>query len=106
MNTIKTATVDGKEIPMLCADLNQAQELAIVSKRVLKALTALLPKAPFYEVRSEFMEKVRNTDNIEEFTNLLTDELDFHLSVNVVKEYFRDAIPEPVAVAVAAPRAK
>ena len=52
------------------------------------------------------MEKVRNTDNIEEFTNLLTDELDFHLSVNVVKEYFRDGIPEPVAVAVAAPRAK
>lgn len=98
------ALPNGKEAPVLVANLNESIDLVIVSKNVLSYLTKLLPKA---SVRNIIMAHVGNCNNlkykegatIEEFVDILRAELEFHTSVNIIQEYIGStAKPEPIPV--------
>lgn len=85
----RTINVEGKEIPIFIADINSSIPMAIISQNVLKHLTNLLPKANFKEIKLEFLDRINyNVKNMEEFTEVLKEELEFHESINILKEYF------------------
>lgn len=92
------ALPNGKEAPVLVANLNEGIDLVIVSKNVLSYLTKLLPKA---SVRDIIMSHVGNCNSlkykegatIEEFVDILRAELEFHESINIIKEYVSDVKP-------------
>ena len=92
------ALPNGKEAPVLVANLNEGIDLVIVSKNVLSYLTKLLPKA---SVRDIIMSHVGNCNSlkykegatIEEFVEILRAELEFHESINIIKEYVGDVKP-------------
>jgi len=92
------ALPNGKEAPVLVANLNEGIDLVIVSKNVLSYLTKLLPKA---SVRDIIMSHVGNCNSlkykegatIEEFVEILRAELEFHESINIIKEYVSDVKP-------------
>lgn len=95
---VPTVMVNGQEVPVLTADLNSNQKLAIVSQNVLKALTKLLPKARFPEIKASFIEEVEKTAFMEEYVEVLQAELEFQMSVNILKEYFPErTTPTPVS---------
>lgn len=95
MSTFKTVDVNGQQANLLVADLNDGQKLSVITNSLLERLVKLLPKADIHEIIGEFTKKLddRNTAEypkvtIEEFTEMLTEELDFHKSVNLINEFF------------------
>ncbi len=64
-----------------------SKDLAIVHLSVIKRLADLLPKANLREIKIIFKEKVEDTQNMIQFVNVLSEELAFHESVNLIKEY-------------------
>lgn len=96
---VMVALPNGDEAPVLVADLNKDIEMVIISKNVLKYLTKLLPKA---SIRDIIMNHVGNCNalkykegsTIEEFVDVLREELEFHESINIIKEYMAE--PKPI----------
>lgn len=62
------------------------QEIAVVDFQVLQRLSNLLPKAKFYEIKQAFKDALSNVNNIEDFVTLLSDELAFQTTVNVISK--------------------
>ena len=59
----------------------------IAEKSVVERLSELLPKADFHEIRADFIDKLNyKTHNMEDFVDLLQDELSFHRTVNQLIE--------------------
>lgn len=107
---------NGKEAPLLVADLMSDIQMAIISQNVLAKLIALLPMASLSGIVQEFADKVQQFDykarqgkvTIEDFADLLREELEFHTSVNLIQEYigstakpelptvYEEKRPEPV----------
>jgi len=76
---------NGRKAVMLIPENDD--ELAIVNLNVLKRLVALLPKANLSQIIQAFTDKVGDIQHIEQYVDLLKEELAFHESVNIIKEY-------------------
>lgn len=86
---------NGKQAPLLVADLMEGIEMAIVSQNVLAKLIALLPTANLSGIVQEFALKIeqfrhevrKGKGTIEDFAMLLREELEFHESINLIKNF-------------------
>jgi len=86
--------VNGEQVLDLTPDYDRA--LALVDLEVLKRLASLLPSANLHRIKRDFIESVRDTENIEQFTAILSEELAFHTTVNVIKEVNEPRSPEVI----------
>ena len=87
--------VNGAQVMDLTPDYERP--LALVDLDVLKRLAAMLPSVDFHSIKRAFIDKVRSEpDTIEEFTALLSEELAFHTTVNVIKEVSAPRSPEVI----------
>lgn len=78
--------LNGTTVPAF-GDLNN-NKLAVVDLNVLTKLCDLLPKANFYQIKKEHLSNVDiNAQSLEDFTQILEDELRFHRSVNEIVNY-------------------
>lgn len=99
MNTkqVKPEVLSVNSLPegtaILVADLNPDRELAVVSLDVLEHLVSLLQKADLETIKRRFIEQIAFTNSIEDYTERITKELDFHTSVNLVKTFFEEKLP-------------
>jgi hypothetical protein len=91
-NEPKFVDVNGAQVMDLTPDYERP--LAIVDLDVLKRLTKLLPKANLHEIVESHVIDVRNAQSIGEFADVLSEELAFHQTVNLIKE----VTVEPVKV--------
>lgn len=79
---------DGRKAENFAADLNADQPLALIPQGVLSFLVSLLPQADIAKIMHTFHEKTERVETIEQWVQLLRDELEFHTSVNLLQEYF------------------
>jgi hypothetical protein len=87
---------DNQSVTAFVIEQDIDRPLAIVDFAVLKRLTDYLPKAPFDEIKRNFIHNIRdNVHNMDELVNALSEELAFHRSVNVIKEVRLPGKPEP-----------
>lgn len=84
--------VEGKEIPVFVADINSQIPMAIVSQNVLGYLTRLLPRVPLTDIKKNLVDRVYDAKDIGQYTDLLREELEFHESVNILKEFFIEPV--------------
>lgn len=102
-NIVTVQLPDGQEAPLLVANLNKDIKMAVVSQNVLKFLTSLLPTADVPAIVASFIDKLRDAKyscTMEEYVAMLREELEFHESVNLIKEFYAEENPvaEPVNV--------
>lgn len=90
----RVITVEGQDIPLFVSDINSQVGMAVVSLNVLEYLNLikLLPKAHLGDIMHQMRLKMQKVQNMEQYCQLLKNELEFHQSVNLIKEYF----PAPV----------
>lgn len=89
---------DGRQAYNFVPDLNDGQELAVVTKDVLEYLVRLLPRVNIGEIIHTFSEKAGDVKTIEQWCNLLKSELGFHSSVNMLQQHLLERKPEPARV--------
>lgn len=97
---------NGQEAPILVANLNEGIKMVIISENVLKYLTKLLPEANMWDICAVHITNVKamNPPTMEKFTKLLRDELEFHESINLVKEYVAEQKTAEMPVEVSRPK--
>jgi len=78
--------VKGQQVPLF-GNVDGANPLAIVDLGVLQAITSKMPKAHFGEIKSDFIQRMSDVYDIENYINLLSLELRFHLTVNQIEVY-------------------
>jgi hypothetical protein len=87
---------NGEKAVNLSPDLNSDRTKAIVDLDVIKRLAALLPKANVGIIMRTFASEIETASyanpTMEMFTNMLQEELAFHTSVNLIKEYDSNTI--------------
>lgn len=91
---------NGQNAPILVANLNEAIKMVIISEKMLKHLVKLLPEASISDIVAEHVNNVNNMHpaTMEKFTDILRDELEFHESINLVKEFvLREPAPKQPA---------
>lgn len=79
-----------KTAEVLIPDTNGTIEPVIIDRRVLLFLIKLLPKASMRDIVDKFAEAlaINSQDmTMEDYIDALQEELNFHLSVNMIKEY-------------------
>lgn len=86
---IVTVKVDGIDTPVLVANMNEGQRLALVDQGVLEHLISLLPKISLADMKQKFIQRVVETSGVEEFTELLYDELAFRVSVDIIRNFYQ-----------------
>lgn len=92
-NETKIVKVDlgngaGAIVPMLVADLNSDRKLALVDQGVLKHLVGLLEKTDLNQIKTKFIAAVTRAETMQEYTDVLSEELAFHMSVNMIQTYY------------------
>lgn len=92
MTTPTTIEVNGKRAIVLVPEL--VEHLAIVDLNVIKRLAALLPQASLSSIKEEMKMRITAARTMEDYVAVLQDELSFHQSVNMIREY----TPEPQQV--------
>jgi hypothetical protein len=107
-NTPTTITLeDGRNANVFVADLNEGQELAIVTLPLLQRLAALLPKSSVPNLVRNFADNLREYSrydncNLKDYVDMLQNELDFHKSVNMIKSFVlstEERLEEPTPTA-------
>jgi len=90
-------THNGQEISALNLLPNlDSQEIAVVDFGVLQRLAMLLPKANIWDIKDNFISRIKHTDTMEEFVRELEEELTFQTSVNLITTIGKEDIhPEP-----------
>mgnify|MGYP003638817953 FL=1 len=76
--------VNGAQVMDLTPDYDRA--LALVDLDVLKRLTKLLPTANIYDITQGMISNLRDVQSIEEYVAILSKELAFHTTVNLINE--------------------
>ena len=95
--TIPTVNINGQEVPNF-ADVQSTTELAIVSLNVINKLAALLPQASLGTIKRELREQLDGISTMEQYINVLQNEIDFHRTVNLIQSYEAPVYQEAVAV--------
>lgn len=95
--SVKYTTVEGQEMINLLPN-NQSRQAAIIDFSVLQRIIAHLPQVDLYTIRGRFMDKLKDTDSIEQYIQVVEDELAFHKTVNVIRtveaENFENVLSE------------
>ncbi len=87
--SVSTVVLNDKQsAPFLVPDLQDSQELAVVDKGVLGYLTKLLPTANFTEIRYEFIQKLKDTQNLQGMVDCAKQEIVFHETCNLLARFF------------------
>ena len=81
---VKFVEVKGEQVMDLTPDYERP--LALVDLDVLKRLTKLLPTANIYDVTQGMISKLRDAQSIKEYVAILSKELAFHTTVNLINE--------------------
>lgn len=81
---VKFVEVKGEQVMDLTPDYERP--LALVDLDVLKRLTKLLPTANIYDVTQGMISKLRDAQSIKEYVAILSEELAFHTTVNLINE--------------------
>ena len=81
---VKFVDVDGAQVMDLTPDYERP--LALVDLDVLKRLTKLLPTASIYGITRSMISSLRGVHSIEEYVAMLSEELAFHTTVNLINE--------------------
>tara|TARA_R110001606_G_scaffold206490_1_gene354188 strand:+ start:139 stop:450 length:312 start_codon:yes stop_codon:yes gene_type:complete len=76
--------VNGAQVMDLTPDYDRA--LALVDLDVLKRLSNLLPKANIHDIKHDMMSKLSDVQSIEEYVAILSKELAFHTTVNLINK--------------------
>jgi hypothetical protein len=93
-NSLVISLPDGRQAALLVPDLNEGQSLSVVSTDVLEKLIKLLGRSKFEDQKFLFCENLSRAKNINEYTVLLTEELNFHRSVNIIESFLLSNITE------------
>lgn len=93
---------NGKQAPLLVADLMEGIEMAVISQNVLAKLIELLPSASIYDIIAAHINKLKKMSEptMEGYVQILKEELEFHESVNLIKDFILEkdaAEPEPAS---------
>lgn len=62
-------------------------KLAIVDLNTIKRLASLLPSADLTEIKQYFKSRLNATTTLEQYLQVLEEELAFHKSINMITEY-------------------
>lgn len=81
---VKFVDVKGAQVMDLTPDYERP--LALVDLDVLKRLTKLLPTASIYDIAQGMISNLRDVQSIEEYVAMLSEELAFHTTVNLINE--------------------
>ncbi len=88
-NSFSVDLPNGQKASMLVPNYNKDQILAIVDAEVLNTLISFLPSAAFNQIKQSFIDRVEYSKNLEDMAKTIKKELNFHESVNIMKEYFK-----------------
>ena len=89
--------LNGAEMNVINLSPQSERELALVDLTVIQRLATLLPKADIWCIKDNFITRIKDTSNMEEFVKELTEELAFQTSVNLITTIGKEDIvhPEP-----------
>lgn len=96
MNTSKITLPNGQEAIDLSPSFTG--QLAIVDLNVIKRLAKLLPKAKWHEIVEDLVNRVRESGSIEGYVDILSEELAFHQTINVITTIERQEDNKPFNV--------
>lgn len=93
---------NGQKAELFIPDFRSNQELSIVPKRVMAHLVARLPKADMTTIIENFSVKAGDCSSLQDWLELLEEELEFHSSVNMLHKHFATLSEEEHARALVA----
>lgn len=85
---VTVAKVNGEDIPVLVANLNEGQRNVIVSEKVFGYLLGLLPKAKLRDIKEQFIASVSGAKDMPEYLEVIKEELEFHTNINTARQYY------------------
>jgi hypothetical protein len=85
---------ENKEAVLLVPEIEG--QLAIVHLATIKRLATYLPQVHISEIKDEMREHISHCRNLEEYVQLLENELAFHKSINLITSYTPDERPDVV----------
>lgn len=72
------------------------EQMALVDLNVLKRITSYLPKVDFFDIKHKVIDQLRATEKLEDFVDIMADEVAFHRSVNLITTYNPEQIKEKI----------
>lgn len=85
----RTQLSDGRKADVLTVAQEQKTELVVVPKSVMAYLIGLIPIASFTQLKVNFMTRIEeDAYNTQQLCDIIREELEFHETVNLCKEYF------------------
>ena len=92
--------LNGTDTDVINLSPQSERELALVDLTVIQRLASLLPKADIWCIKDNFISRIKDTSNMEEFVTELAEELAFQTSVNLITTMtMKEIHPEPVVQA-------
>lgn len=89
--------VEGKQVINLLPE--NTRQAALVDMKTLGRLAALLPQVSLFEVKRAIIDKISDSNTMEEFIEVLNTELAFHTTVNLIREVtIEDLISEKESI--------
>lgn len=76
---------NGQEVLNFVPD-NQEQ-CAIVPFNTIQRLAKMLPKASLRDIKQNMINSIEYTDNLENYVELLSNEVSFHKTINLITAY-------------------
>lgn len=76
--------VEGKRVINLLPE--NTRQAALVDMKTLSRLASLLPQGSLFEVKRAIIDKISDSNTMEEFIEVLNTELAFHATVNLIRE--------------------
>ncbi len=71
---------------------------AVVDLGTIQRLAKLLPTANFTEIKNELITQISGARNLEQMLQVISEELAFHTSVNIITEYKPEEVAPPQAL--------
>ena len=84
-NNVPMIEINGKLVPNFIQENNV--EAAIVPLNTIKRLAQLLPISDLDNIKRELIEELRITNNLNDYIELLSDEINFHHTINLLVHY-------------------
>lgn len=81
---MKMININGQDVINLLPE--NARQGALVDMKTLKRLSDLLPLVSVYEGKNHIIAQISSCSTLEEVCNVMSDELAFHTTVNLINE--------------------
>jgi hypothetical protein len=82
---IEYVEIKGQQVAVLVPEITNT--LALVDVNVIKRLASMLPRTNLSDTKDALYTAVRRCSTIQEYVNVLKDEVAFHESVNIITQY-------------------